>query len=345
MKAIYKPRAGPGARFGKVKDLRLKKDEILIRVHRASICGSDLPIYQWTSWAPERVKVPMVFGHEFCGSVVEAGSATRDFAKGDFVSVESHVYCGLCYQCRNGQRHVCQSLKIIGVDGPGGFSEYAAVPARCAWKHQDGALRDLGSLMEPFGNAVYSVLVEDVACQSLLVLGCGPQGLFSIAVAKASGARPVVAVEGSAFRAKLARRLGASAVVDPSRPNLLEETLKAGKCPGGFDVVVEMSGAASAISLALKAVKNGGRVTAFGIPSRRVELDWANDVIFKGVRIYGIVGRRIFETWFKTDSLLRSGAVDLRPVVTHSFPMRDYEKAFAVMASPEKNCGKVLLVP
>jgi threonine 3-dehydrogenase len=345
MKALLKKSAGPGAAYEATGDLRIKPDELLIKVHRASICGSDLPIYNWNSWAPERFKTPSTFGHEFCGTVAEVGAAARDFAKGDFVSVESHIFCGLCYQCQNGQRHVCREMKIIGVDGPGGFGEYAAVPARCAWKHKDDALFELGSLFEPFGNAVYSVLVEPVATKSVLVTGCGPQGLFSIAVAKASGADVIVAVEGSPYRAELARRMGAAAVVDPSRPNVLDELLKAGKVKDGYDVVCEMSGAPAAIALAFKAVRNGGRVTAFGIPPRKVELDWANDLIFKGVRVHGIVGREIFETWYKTDRLLRSGAIDLKPVVTHTFPLKDYEQGFAVMTSPDKKCGKVVFVP
>jgi threonine 3-dehydrogenase len=345
MKALLKTQPAVGAEYVLVDDLRVKPDELLVKVHRASICGSDLPIYNWYSWAPERFKLPSTFGHEFCGTVEEVGRDARDFSKGDFVSVESHIFCGLCYQCRNGQRHVCRQMKIIGVDGPGGFGEYAAIPARCAWKHKDDALKDLGSLMEPFGNAVYSVLVEDVACRSVLVMGCGPQGLFSIAVAKASGADPIVAVEGSEFRADLARKMGATAVVDPAHANVLSEILRAGKAPDGYDVVVEMSGAPAAISLALKAVRSGGRVTAFGIPSKKVELDWANDVIFKGVRIHGIVGRQIFETWYKTDHLLRSGAVDVRPVITHTFPLKDYAQGFAAMSAPDKRCGKVLFVP
>ncbi|MDE2039451.1 MAG: L-threonine 3-dehydrogenase [Elusimicrobia bacterium] len=345
MKALVKRRPAPGAEFGPVDDPAVKPNELLIKIHRASICGSDLPIYGWSSWAPGRFKLPSTFGHEFCGEVVEVGRDAHDFAKGDFVSAESHVFCGLCYQCRNGQRNVCREMRIIGVDGPGGFGEYAALPARCAWKHKDGALKDVGSLMEPLGNAVYSVLVEEVACKSVLVLGCGPQGLFSIAVAKASGADPIVAVEGSAFRAELARRMGASAVVDPGRHELLGEVLRAGAAPDGYDVVLEMSGAPSAIELGLKAARSGGRLTAFGIPSRRVELDWANDLIFKGVRVHGIVGRQIFETWYKTDHLLRSGAVDVRPLITHTFALKDFEKGFSVMSSPEKRCGKVVFIP
>jgi len=338
MKALVKKTPAPGAAFEATADLILKPDEVLIKVHRASICGSDLPIYGWNSWAPERFKTPSTFGHEFCGTVVEIGAAARDFKKGDFVSVESHIFCGLCYQCQNGQRHVCREMKIIGVDGPGGFGEYAAVPARCAWKHSDDSLRDLGSLFEPFGNAVYSVLVEPVAAKTVLVMGCGPQGLFSIAVAKASGADRVVAVESSKYRAELAIRMGATAVFSPDESPL-------GLVKDGFDVVCEMSGAQAAITNAFKYVRSGGRITAFGIPSKKIELDWANDLIFKGVRVHGIVGREIFETWYKADRLLRSGAIDLRPVVTHTFPLKDFEAGFAAMNAPARDCGKVVFVP
>lgn len=345
MKALYKAAPGPGAVYGEAAELKPAPDGLVIKVHRASICGSDLPIYHWNSWAPGRIKPPLVFGHEFCGTVTSLGRRVSGFKIGDFVSVESHIYCEACERCREGLRHVCREMKIIGLDGPGGFAQHAAIPARCAWKHRGSKLHDLGSLLEPFGNAVYSVLVEEVKDRAVLVLGCGPQGLFSVAVAKAAGAKTIVAVESSAYRAELARRLGAKAVVDPSLHDALSRLLKAGRCPGGFDAVVEMSGAPAAIALALKAVKNGGRVTAFGIPSRNVELDWANDIIFKGIRIYGIVGRRIFDTWKTADRLLSSGAVDLRPVVTHTFPLADFEAAFAVMSSPEKKCGKVLLIP
>ncbi len=340
MKALLKKSPSPGASYEATADLRIKPDEVLIKVHRASICGSDLPIYAWNSWAPGRFKTPSTFGHEFCGTIEEVGASARDFKKGDFVSVESHIFCGLCYQCQNGQRHVCARVKIIGVDGPGGFGEYAAVPARCAWKHGDDSLRDLGSLFEPFGNAVYSVLVEPVAAKSVLVMGCGPQGLFSIAVAKASGADRIVAVEGSRYRAELALRMGAATVVSPE-----ENPMAAGKVQDGFDVVCEMSGAQAAITAAFKNVRSGGRITAFGIPAKKIELDWANDLIFKGVRVHGIVGREIFETWYKADRLLRSGAIDLKPVVTHTFPLKDYEAGFAAMTAPARDCGKVVFVP
>ncbi len=345
MKALIKKSAAPGAEFGDAPVPRPKQDELLIKVHRASICGSDMPIYGWSSWAPERLKLPLVFGHEFCGTVEEAGAAAGDFKAGDFVSVESHIYCGRCEQCVGGQSHVCREMKIMGIDAPGGFAQYAVIPARCAWKHADERLKDWGSIMEPMGNAVYSVLVEPVAGKTVLVLGAGPQGLFAVAVARASGARRVVAVEGSPFRAELARKMGAADVIDPASPDPLGAALKAGGCPGGFDVVVEMSGAAQAILMGLKAARPGGRMTAFGLPSKKIEIDWASDVIFKGLRIHGIVGREVFGTWRMTEALLRSGAVDAGAIITHVFPMKDFARAFGEMAAPEKKCGKVVLVP
>ena len=343
MIGLLKKRAGPGAELARVAPPRIGKDDILVRVRRASICGSDMAIYNWDSWAPDRLKLPMVFGHEFCGEVVAAGAATRDFRKGDFVSVESHVYCGLCYQCRNGQRHVCRSLRIIGVDVPGGFAQYARVPARCAWKHQGDALREVGSVMEPLGNAIYATLVEEVVGRAVLVLGCGPQGLFAVAAAKAGGARRVVAVEASPFRRRLARRMGADAVLDPFAGDALAAARKALGDAEGYDAVLEMSGSPAAVELGLKAVRSGGRLTAFGIPSGAVSVDWANDVVFKGIRVYGIAGREVFQTWYTMESLLKSKAIDVRPVITHTFPIRRFSQAFAVMNSKAKNCGKVVL--
>ncbi len=342
MKAICKTEAGPGAKLSQVDTVRPAADELLVRVRRASICGSDMAIYHWHSWAPSRIRPPFVFGHEFCGEVVEAGASTRDFKKGDFVSVESHIYCGLCIQCRNGQRHVCQNLKIIGVDSPGGFAEYARVPARCAWKHSDASLRDIGSVMEPLGNAVYATLIEEVVGKSMLVLGCGPQGLFAIAVAKASGAKPVIAVEGSAFRRRLAERMGADVVLDPADSSVLDQVL-AVSGPAGVDVTLEMSGSPAAVALGLKCLRNGGRLTAFGIPAGQLSIDWARDIVFKGIRVYGVAGREIFQTWITMERLLKSKSIDIRPVITHRFPIKDFKKGFDAMTSKDRRCGKVIL--
>lgn len=340
MLALAKTKPGPGAELVRIEVPRIAADELLIKVERASICGSDLPIYNWSAWAPNRLKLPTVFGHEFCGTVAEIGSATRDFKKGDFISVESHIYCGLCSQCRNGQRHVCRSLRIIGIDGPGGFGEYARVPARCAWKHKDRTLAAVGSLLEPIGNAVYAALCEEVVGRSVLVLGCGPQGLFAVSAAKAGGANPVIAVEGAPFRMRLAKRMGADLVLSPADPDILAKIERA--TDGGPDAVLEMSGAPAAIALGLKAVRSGGRLSAFGIPPRELSIDWANDIVFKGVRIMGIAGREVFKTWYTTDALLRSKALDPRPVITHRFSLKRFKQGFAVMNAKAKNCGKVV---
>lgn len=343
MKAILKPEPKPGAALQQVDDPRIAPDELLIKVTRASICGSDMALYHWNSWAPKRIKTPFVFGHEFCGEIVETGASAAGFSKGDFVSVESHIFCGTCAQCRNGQRHVCQNLKIIGIDTAGGFAEYARVPARCAWKHSDPSLRDIGSVMEPLGNAVYATLVEDVVGKSVLVLGAGPQGLFAIQVAKASGAKPVIALEASPYRRKLAEKLGADYVFDPTDPRLASKLLKAHGEPAGVDVVLEMSGAPAAIEFGLAAVRSGGRLTAFGIPPEPLKIRWSEDIVFKGIRIHGIAGRLIFQTWYTMERLLRSKAIDIRPVLTHAYPIKDFKKAFETMASKDKKCGKVVI--
>lgn len=343
MKAILKAEPGPGAELRNIEIPRIAKDELLIKVYRASICGSDMPIYQWNSWGPHRIKTPMVFGHEFCGTVVEAGSSTHGFVKGDFVSVESHIFCGACHQCLSGQRHVCRNFKIIGVDGPGGFAEYARIPARCGWKHSDRSLMDVGSIMEPLGNAVYATLVEEIVGRSILILGAGPQGLFAIQVARASGAGPLIVVEAAPYRQKLAKKMGADVVLDPRDPEILAHIRRAAKTPDGVDVVLELSGNPNAIHLGLQAIRNGGRYTAFGLPSGPVQVDWAEQIIFKGIRIHGIVGREIYRTWETMDHLLRAGAIDVRPAITHVFPLKDFKKAFDTMASKDKKCGKVVI--
>ncbi|MBI4656385.1 MAG: L-threonine 3-dehydrogenase [Elusimicrobia bacterium] len=345
MKAICKTKTGPGAEYIETDVPFINKDELLIKIHHASICGSDVPIYGWTGWAPKRIKTPMVFGHELCGEVVEIGQLAKGFAKGDFVSIESHIFCGLCYQCRNDQRHVCVNVRIIGIDCPGGFAEFAAAPARCAWKHTDNSLKQIGSIMEPFGNAVYATLVEDITAKSVLVSGCGPQGLFAAAIAKAGGAKLVIGLETSPFRQKLAKKMGADFVLDPRDKDILDRIKRITRPSDGMDAVLEMSGNPQAIELALKAARYGGRFTAFGIPGKKIKVDYSNEIVFKGLTVRGIVGREIFKTWYKMESILKSRAVDPKPVITHVFKFKHFRKAFEVMSSKNKNCGKIVLVP
>lgn len=343
MKAVCKTSAKPGAEYADFAIPVPGKDELLLRVHHASICDSDLTIYNWTGWAQDKIKTPLIFGHELCGEVVEMGQADKGFNKGDFVSVESHIFCGLCYQCRNDQRHVCANMRMIGVDAPGGFAEYVAVPARCAWKHTDESLKDIGSLMEPFGNAVHAVLDEDIVGRTVLVSGCDPHGLFGISVARAGGAKHIIALDPSPYRQKMAKKAGADYVYDPLSPEILSKIRHAAKSPDGVDTVIEMSGNQKTIGLGLSVLRYGGRFTAFGLPGKKIELDYANDIISKGIRLHGVSGREIFRTWYKMENLLKSGAADPRPIVTHTFKFKDFKKAFDLAAS--QKCGKIILTP
>lgn len=345
MKAICKTKAAPGAEYIDTDIPRIKSDELLIKIHATSICGSDLPIYNFSSWSAKRMPIPFIFGHELCGEVVEIGDKAKGFNKGDFVSVESHIFCGMCYQCRNDQRHVCSNLKILGIDVQGGFAEYAAVPARCAWRHSDDSLKDIGSIMEPLGNAVFATLSEDIIGKSVLISGCGPQGLFATQIAKACGAARVICLETSDYRKKLAHTMGADIILDPREDNTLKRIIDAGGEASGVDIVIEMSGNNAAINTALKAVKPAGKFVAFGLPKEDVTIDYANQIVFKAVRMQGIAGREIFRSWYKMESLLKSKAIDPRPVITHTFKMKDFEKAFAVAGEPKKECGKIILVP
>ncbi|ACC97711.1 Putative threonine dehydrogenase [Elusimicrobium minutum Pei191] len=345
MKALCKTKPEKGVEYKDVDLPKIKDDELLVKIYKTSICGSDIPVYNYTGWAPRRIPLPFVFGHELCGEVVETGKNTKGFEKGDFISVESHVFCGLCYQCRNDQRHVCSNMVVLGLDTQGGFSEYAAIPARCGWKHSDNKLKEIASIMEPLGNAVFATLVEDVAGKTVFVEGCGPQGLFAIEIAKACGAQKVIALEGSPYRQKMAEQMGADAIFSPTEEKLLEKIKKASGDPSGVDVVLEMSGHPDAVRLGLKAVKPAGRFTAFGLPGSEMTLDYSNDIVFKGIKVEGITGRQIYKSWHVMEGLLRSGKINPAPIITHTFEMKDYEKAFATMMDPERKCGKVVLIP
>ena len=344
MKAIVKTSRARGASWKDVEVPAIGKDELLIRVTAASISPGDLAIHNHAGPGFATPTLPFVFGQEFCGEVVEIGSLAKGFDKGDFVSVESHIFCGVCGQCRNDQRHICQNLKVIGRDVPGGLAEYAAVPARCAWKHSDASLKDVGAVMEPFGSSVHAVLSEDLVGRTVLISGCAPQGLFAAGIAKAAGAKKVVAMDASPFRRKLALKMGADLAIDPSDGGCVAGVTKA--CgPEGADAVIEMSGAQKAVALGLKALRPGGRFVAFGLPVSDLSLDYAGEIVRRGLRLEGVAGREIFRSWYKMESLLKSGAVDPRPAITHTFPLKDFKKAFALINSKEKKCGKIILVP
>lgn len=340
MEALVKE-AAPGATLRSVPVPAIGPTDALIRVEAASICGTDLHIYRWDEWAQNRVHPPMVFGHEFAGRVVAIGSAASRISMGAYVSAETHIACGECYECLHGLQHICKQVEIIGVDRPGAFAQYIAVPERNLWPTDPRFPPEIATIQEPMGNAVHSALAAPIAGSSVAIFGAGPIGLFTVPIARASGAAKIITVEPAPFRRDLAQRVGSDVVVDPRSEDvvarLLEET--AGE---GVDVVLEMSGNPGALGQAFKALRHGGHVSLLGIPSRPVEVDLADGVIFKGATIHGISGRRIWETWYQTRGFLESG-MDLSPIITHVMPLSDFETAFELVASGQS--GKVVMLP
>jgi threonine 3-dehydrogenase len=344
MQAVWKDKRAPGFTLASAPLPVPGPRDLLLKVRATSVCGTDVHIHAWDSWASRRLTPPIVLGHEMCGTVVEMGRDVTGFALDDFVSVESHIPCENCPQCHTGQRHICANLKILGVDVHGSFAEYVAVPALCAWKNPPDMAPEVASIMEPLGNAVYATLVEPVLGKNVVVLGGGPIGLWAIGVAKAAGARQVVMTIKQSYSRALAEAMGADHVlhVDQVDPVAAIMDLTGGH---GADVVLEMSGAPTAIRQGLEVLTKGGRFTAFGIPPGPVEIDLARDLIFKGARFVGINGRLMFETWVQMAGLLASGALDPRPVITHRLPLGEIERAITMMTSADRDCGKVVLEP
>lgn len=316
--------------------------EVLVEVKATSICGTDVHIYDWDPWAAEHVITPLTVGHEFCGIVVKHGAGVTEPALGELVSVESHVVCGVCASCRTGHGHLCPNTKILGVHRDGAYADYVVVPADNAWPDPPDMPYSVASLQENFGNAVHTATVPHVAGRKVLVTGMGPVGIMAMETARALGARAVYVTDVSAYRLDLATKLGADVAVNAASEDvvarLFEET--AGE---GVDVLLEMSGAASAIDQGFTVLKPGGEAALLGLTSRPIEFDLDDHVIFKGATVYGIVGRRLWETWFEMRGLIRAGAVDLAPIVTHRFALEDYDEAFRLMKSGE--CGKIVLFP
>ena len=342
MKAVVKARPEPGVQIAEVPEPRPGEDEILVRVEATSICGSDLAIYEWRDWVAERMQTPRVVGHEFCGTVETVGARVERVKPGDFIAAETHVVDGTCYQCLIGERHVCSNVQIIGFDRDGCFAELIAIPAANAWITDRSMPVEVASIQEPFGNAVHSATRGPLRDQLVLVTGCGPIGLFCIAIARAEGAARVVASDVNDYRAELARTAGADAVVDARRPDSSEALLLAAGRP--FDVALEMSGAAPAIEQALHCLRPGGWISLLGLPVEPVTLDLNELVIQKGVTIHGIFGRRIWETWEHTRRLLSpGGGVDVTPLITHRISLEDVEEAMQLLQRGE--CGKIVIYP
>ena len=344
MKAVVKETAAPGLKWADRDIPTVGPTDILVRVQATSICGTDLHILNWDAWAQSQMKPPVVIGHEFTGEIVETGPGVGRLKRGDRVAVESHVPCDDCPQCKNGRRHICDNLKIIGVHRDGSFAQFIAVPEVCAWKLSSDLPPEIATLMEPMGNAVHAVTEAGVKDRAVAVFGCGPAGLFAINCAKALDAAAIFAVDVNAHRLALAKKMGASETFEGNDPDLAATLAKRGG-GHGLDVAFEMSGHVTAVANAFKALKKGGTFVAFGIPPRPIEVDWGNEVILKGRKVLGIVGRLMFETWEQMQRLLDSGRLDPRPAITHRHKLDEFQRAFDTLQARESTAAKIVLTP
>ena len=342
MLAVVKPARRAGAEIRDVKVPSFGPNDVLVKVKVASICGTDLHIYDWDAWAQKRIHPPLIPGHEFCGTVTAVGSEVTTVKEGDFVSAEMHVACGKCFQCRIGESHICQNVKIIGIDADGAFAEYVRIPESNIWKIDPAIPADYASVLDPLGNAVHTVLAGEVAAKTVAIVGCGPIGLFSIAVARAVGAAQVFAIEINEHRAELARKMKADYVLNPAKEDVKKIVFQATDGVG-VDVVLEMSGKTPGIRLGFDILRLGGRVSLLGIPSKPVELNFAEDLIFKGATVQGINGRLMYKTWYQMQALLKNGKLDLNPVITDRISMRDFDRGVERLKSGQ--ASKILLYP
>lgn len=339
MRALVKEKAGKGLALRDVPAPRPGPRDVLIRVKRAGLCGTDDHIYAWNAWAAGRLRPPVTIGHEFAGVVEKVGDEVTEHKPGDLVTAEGHLACGVCMQCRTGCAHICRDVRIIGVDINGAFADYIAMPASNLWRIDPEIPLDVAAIHDPLGNAFHTVLSADVRGRSVLVTGCGPIGLFCIGIARASGASRIFASEVLPSRLELARVMGADRVLDPSKDDL--ETIVREQTDGlGPDVVLEMSGHPRAIQSALKLVRGGGEICLLGLPDEEISVNLSRDVIFKGLTVRGIIGRRMFETWYAMRSYLRAGLLDPTPVITHRFRLEEFETAMEAMHA---GSGKVIL--
>jgi threonine 3-dehydrogenase len=342
MLAVVKPQAAPGAEIREVKVPTFGPNDVLVKVKVASICGTDLHIYEWDKWAQNRIHPPLIPGHEFCGEVAAFGGEVTSVKEGDFVSAEMHVACGKCYQCRTGDAHICQFVKIIGVDADGAFAEYVVIPESNIWKLDPAIPQEYASILDPLGNAVHSVLAGEIAAKTVAITGCGPIGLFSIAVARAVGAAEVYAIEVNEHRRRIAKEMKADVVLDPSTQDVNAIVME--RTGGlGVDVVLEMAGHPSAIRTAFDIVRRGGRISLLGLTSKPISLNFSEDIIFKGITVQGISGRRMYQTWYQMTALLKHGKLDLHPVITDRIAMKDFSKAMDRLKTGESS--KILVFP
>jgi threonine 3-dehydrogenase len=338
MKALIKKEAKPGLWLDDVPEPKTGINDVLIKVDRTGICGTDLHVYEWDAWARQTIPVPLVVGHEFVGEVLEVGSNVSDFHPGNVVSAEGHVVCGRCRNCLAGRRHLCKDTRGIGVNRPGAFAEYISVPMTNVWQHKEDIDRDVASIFDPFGNAVHTALSFDVLGEDVLITGAGPIGIMAAAVVKHAGARFVVITDMNEYRLELARRMGVTVALNVKNGSIRNVQNQLGMREG-FDVGLEMSGNPAAFREMIENMSHGSKIAILGIPSEPIEVNW-NTVIFNMLTIKGIYGREMYETWYKMTVMIETG-LDIKPVITHRFHYTEFEKGFEVMRNGQS--GKVVL--
>ncbi len=338
MKALVKKHKKPGLWMEDVDAPAIGHNDVLIRIKKTAICGTDVHIYNWDAWAQKTIPTPMVVGHEYVGVIEEVGGEVADYQAGDRVTGEGHITCGHCRNCRAGRRHLCRNTQGVGVDRPGCFGEFLSLPAANVFKLPEDISDELAAIFDPFGNATHTALSFDLVGEDVLITGAGPIGIMATAIVRHVGARYVVVTDINETRLELARTMGASLAINPTKDNLDDAMQRLGMTEG-FDVGLEMSGNADAFQSLLQAMNHGGRVSILGIFPKPVTIDWSQ-VIFKGLTLKGIYGREMFETWYKMTTMLQSG-LNIAPVITHRMNIDNYEQAFTIMR--EGNCGKVIL--
>ncbi|MBL0122489.1 MAG: L-threonine 3-dehydrogenase [Betaproteobacteria bacterium] len=338
MRALAKLERGPGLTMTKVKKPTVGHNDVMIRIRKTAICGTDIHIWKWDEWAQKTIPVPMHVGHEYVGEIVEMGQEVRGFEIGDRVSGEGHITCGHCRNCRAGRRHLCRNTTGVGVNREGCFADFLVIPAFNAFKIPEGISDDLAAIFDPYGNATHTALSFNLVGEDVLITGAGPIGIMAAAIARHVGARHVVITDVNDYRLGLATRMGATRAVNVTKTPLKDVMAELGMVEG-FDVGMEMSGVPSAFQSLLENMNHGGKVALLGIPPSNTPIDW-NQVIFKGLEIKGVYGREMFETWYKMVAMLQSG-LNLAPILTHEFAVEDFEKGFAAMLSGQS--GKVIL--
>ena len=338
MRALVKAKPERGIWLEDIDKPTIGHNDVLIKVRRTAICGTDIHIYQWDDWASNTILIPLAVGHEFCGDVVEYGVEVKGFNIGDRVSAEGHVTCGVCRNCRAGRRHLCMNTVGIGVNRAGAFADYISVPAFNVFKLPGAVSDEMASVLDPLGNATHTALSFDLVGEDVLITGAGPIGIMAVAIAEYAGARHIVITDINDYRLELARKMGATVALNVTDGSL-DQTMTDLGMEEGFDVGLEMSGNASAFRDMLRTMHHGGKIALLGIPPQEIAIDW-NQVIFKGLLLKGIYGREMFETWYKMSSMLQSG-LNIEPVITHRFPLEDYEQAFQLMESGQS--GKIIL--